>query len=104
MKPEVVAVSFSSRHSFTKPVALEIQLLSGVGVAGDVHSGAMVQDSYNAKKNPGLPEGTRLHLGNSAIVELTGVMGIVLESGVVRPGDTVRAEYPREPFKALPAI
>jgi MOSC domain-containing protein YiiM len=180
MKAEVVAVSLSSRHSFTKPVALEIRLLSGLGVEGDVHCGVTMQDSYNARKNSaspnlrqvhliheelhddlraagfqvspgvmgenittrgvdllGLPEGTRLHLGDSAVVELTGVrtpcrqlndyqkglmsavvgrnadgsvlyksgvMAIVLESGVVRPGDTIRAEFPREPFKTLVPI
>jgi len=81
-----------------------------------------------------LPAGTRLHLGESAIIEITGlrnpckqlddyqqgltaavlaraadgalvrkagVMAVVLESGVVRQGDAIRAEYPRKPFRPL---
>ena len=74
-----------------------------------------------------LPPGARLHLGASAVVEITGcrnpcaqlndidtrllgevaqkaadgriirkagVMGVVVEGGVVRPGDTIRIEVP----------
>jgi MOSC domain-containing protein YiiM len=82
-----------------------------------------------------LPTGTRLHLGEIAIVELTGlrdpcsqldkfvqeglkaamldcdsagnltpkagVMGIVLASGEVRPGDLIKVELPSEPYQPL---
>jgi hypothetical protein len=81
-----------------------------------------------------LPTGARLHLGGSAVVEVTGlrnpcaqldgfqpglmaavlgrdehgglvrragVMGIVLASGEVRPGDPVRVELPPEPHQPL---
>jgi MOSC domain-containing protein YiiM len=74
-----------------------------------------------------LPQGTRLHVGPSAVVEITGcrnpcaqlndvdprllkhvaikgadgevvrkagIMGIVIEGGVVRPGDAIRVEVP----------
>lgn len=116
MTASVVAVSLSPRHSFTKAVALEIRLLAGLGVDGDVHKGATVRDSYNVSKDPtlpnlrqvhliheelhdelraqgfrvgpgamgenittrgvdllGLPTGTRLHLGESAVIEVTGL-------------------------------
>jgi MOSC domain-containing protein YiiM len=82
----------------------------------------------------GLPTGTRLHIGSSAVVEVTGlrnpcvqldsfqqglmsagldrdeqgnlirkagVMGIILESGEVRAGDTIRVELPNEPHTPL---
>lgn len=78
-----------------------------------------------------LPLGTRLHLGPSAIVELTGlrspckqmdglhaglmrasfvpgtrrpqagVMAIVLQAGMVSPGDTIRPDLPPAPHIAL---
>jgi MOSC domain-containing protein YiiM len=176
MSPVVVAVSLCSRYSFTKPTALEIRLIAGLGVEGDVHSGATVKHRSRMAHNPqlpnlrqvhlvheelhdelraagfhvgpgiigenvttrgldllGLPAGTRLHLGDAAVIEVTGlrnpcaqldkyqaglmnavlekadgkvirksgIMAIVLESGIVRPGDTIRAEFPREPFTAL---
>lgn len=85
----------------------------------------------------GLPTGTRLHLGASAVIEVTGlrnpckqlddyqegllgavlerkaesgvirksgVMAIVLEGGVVRPGDAIRVELPQGPFRPLVPI
>lgn len=84
-----------------------------------------------------LPAGTRLLLGGSAVVELTGlrnpcvqidrfqkglmkavlgkdaqgnlirksgVMGIVLEGGDVRPGDEIRVELPPEPHRPLEVV
>jgi MOSC domain-containing protein YiiM len=84
-----------------------------------------------------LPKGTRLHLGDTAVVELTGlrtpcrqldrfqpgllaemtgrdeqgnlliksgVMGIVLISGTVRPDDTIRVALPQEPGQPLGKI
>ena len=85
----------------------------------------------------GLPAGTRLHLGNTAVVEVTGlrnpcaqldsiqpglmgatlgrddqgnlirkagVMGVILASGEVRPGDPVGVELPPEPHRSLEPI
>jgi MOSC domain-containing protein YiiM len=82
----------------------------------------------------GLPTGTRLLLGGSALVEVTGlrnpcvqlnglqpglmaatlgrdelggivrktgVMGIVLADGAIRPGDPIRVELPPEPHEPL---
>lgn len=85
----------------------------------------------------GLPTGTRLYLGDTAVVEVTGlrnpcvqldnfqpglmsavlegdacgnlvrksgVMGIVLAGGEVRPGDAIRVELPAEPHRPLEPV
>ena len=85
----------------------------------------------------GLPRGSKLHLGATAIVEVTGlrtpcsqldrlqpglmaatmahdaqgnlirkagIMGIVLASGEVRPGDEIQAEMPPEPHVPLAPV
>ena len=85
----------------------------------------------------GLPKDTRLHLGESAVVQITGVrnpckqldgfrpglmaavlgrdtegqvirksgiMGVVLAGGDVRPGDAIRIELPPEPHERLARI
>lgn len=85
----------------------------------------------------GLPTGTRLHLGETAVVEVTGlrnpcvqldhfqaglmsavlgrdehgnlirksgILGIVLHSGEVRPGDAIRVELPPEPHRGLAPV
>jgi MOSC domain-containing protein YiiM len=84
-----------------------------------------------------LPRGTLLHLGDAAVVEVTGlrnpcyqldqfqaglmratlgrapdgslilkagIMAIVRQGGVVRPGDAVRAEMPAPPHRALEKV
>jgi MOSC domain-containing protein YiiM len=84
-----------------------------------------------------LPTGSRLHLGDTAVVELTGlrnpctqldklqsglmsavigrdadgklirkagVMGIVIESGEIRPGEFIRVEIPPEPNQPLDRV
>jgi MOSC domain-containing protein YiiM len=84
-----------------------------------------------------LPTGTRLKLGSSAIVEVTGlrnpcvqidrfqagllaavvgrdasgavqrksgVMSVVVASGVVRPGDEIEIELPDEPHRPLEVV
>lgn len=110
-----MAVSRSGVHGFAKDNQDMIRLAAGVGVEGDVHSGAAVQHMSRRRPDappnlrqvhliqtelfdelalrgftvaPGnlgenistrgldllaLPVGTRLHLGGSAVVELTGL-------------------------------
>ncbi|WP_174819950.1 MOSC domain-containing protein [Paenibacillus koleovorans] len=84
-----------------------------------------------------LPRGTRLHIGTSAVVEVTGlrnpckqlddsqpglmaavldrdaegnlirkagIMSIVLEGGIVQPGDTIRVELPVAPYLPLERV
>lgn len=85
----------------------------------------------------GLPAGTRLHIGDSAIVEVTGlrnpcaqieafqegllaavldrgpegevirksgIMGIVVASGVIRPGDALGVDLPPPPHRRLERV
>jgi len=84
-----------------------------------------------------LPTGARLHLGESAVIEVTGlrnpcvqidrfqkglmkavlgkdqqgnvirksgIMAIVLETGEVRPGDSIRVELPSQPHRPLEVV
>ena len=59
----------------------------------------------------GLPTGVRLHMaavlghdeaGN--LVRKAGVMGVVVASGDMRPGDAIRVELPLEPRQALERV
>ena len=85
----------------------------------------------------GLPAGTRLHIGDAAVLEVTGlrnpcrqiddfadgllklvavrdeagnvvrksgIMSIVANGGVVRPGDTIKAEFPSGPHRPLDRV
>jgi MOSC domain-containing protein YiiM len=85
----------------------------------------------------GLPTGARLYLGDTAVIEVTGlrnpcvqldgiqpglmaavlgrdergklirkagVMGVVVSDGEIRPGDSVRVEWPPEPHRPLEPV
>ncbi len=113
---QVASVSADAPHAFSKPVRTRIELLAGLGVAGDAHCGATVQHRSRVARNPNqpnlrqvhlihrelldelasagfdvhpgdlgeniltegialldLPAGTRLHVGATALVEVTGL-------------------------------
>jgi len=104
----------------------------------DVAAGAMGENiTTRGIDLLGLPAGTRLRIGESAVVQVTGlrnpcvqidrfqkglmkavlgkdehgnlirksgIMGIVLEGGEVRPGDPIRTEMPEGPHQPLEVV
>jgi MOSC domain-containing protein YiiM len=176
----VIAVSRSSKHTFSKSNQENIFLQAGLGVEGDAHLGKTVKHRSRVAADPtqpnlrqvhlihaelhdelqaagfailpgqmgenittrgidllSLPTNTRLYLGNAAVVEITvlrnpcaqldrfqiglmaallgrdadgklirkaGVMGIVIESGEIFPGDSIRVERPPEPHQPLDRV
>jgi MOSC domain-containing protein YiiM len=129
MNGVVTAVSRSARHTLTKPNEEKIQLLVGLGVEGDAHSGATVKHRSRVARDPsqpnlrqvhlihaelhdtlqkqgfsvsagqmgenvttrgvdllGLPIGTRLCLGDRAIVEVTGLRNPCAQLDRIQPG------------------
>lgn len=129
MTGTVVAVSLSPRHSFTKPNALTIRLIEGLGIEGDAHAGITVKHRSRVARDPtqpnlrqvhliseerlqelrdrgfnvfpgavgenittrgipllDLPEGTRLKLGETAVVEVTGLRNPCGQLDVFQPG------------------
>ena len=116
MNGVITAVSCSATYTFSKPQQHSIQLVRGLGVAGDVHQGETVKHRSRVARDPsqpnlrqvhlihaelhdelraasftvaagqmgenittrgvdllGLPTGTRLHLGTTAVIEITGL-------------------------------
>jgi MOSC domain-containing protein YiiM len=125
----VTAVSRSGTHTMSKLNQESIQLLTGLGVAGDAHQGETVKHRSRVKRDPtqpnlrqvhlihaelheelrdagfavsagqmgenittrgvdvlGLPVGTRLLLGDSATVEVTGLRNPCAQLDGIAPG------------------
>jgi MOSC domain-containing protein YiiM len=61
-KGVVESVSLSQDHSFSKPTRECITLISGIGVAGDAHSGDKVKHRSRAAKDPHQPNLRQVHL------------------------------------------
>ena len=125
----VQAVSRSAGHTFSKVAAPHINLLMGLGVAGDAHAGVTVRHRSRVAQDPrqpnlrqvhlihaellddlraqgfrvgpgdlgenvttrgvnllGLPRGTLLHLGDTAVVEVTGLRNPCAQIENFQPG------------------
>jgi MOSC domain-containing protein YiiM len=125
----VMAVSRSGTHTMSKPNQESIQLMTGLGVAGDAHQGETVKHRSRVARDPtqpnlrqvhlihaelhdelreagfavspgqmgenvttrgvdllGLPVGTRLVLGNTATVEVTGLRNPCAQLDGIAPG------------------
>jgi hypothetical protein len=52
MAGKVIAVRLSTIHSFSKSNRKSIEILAGLGVAGDAYAGVTVQHRFRIAKNP----------------------------------------------------
>lgn len=58
---EVIAVSLSPTHSFSKCLAGEIRLVAGLGVEGDAHAGETVRHRSRVAADPTQPNFRQVH-------------------------------------------
>jgi molybdopterin converting factor small subunit len=125
----VEAVSISPGHTLAKANQASIRLVAGIGIEGDVHSGAKVKHRSRVRRDPeqpnlrqvhliqaelhdelidagfsvaagimgenvttrgidllGLPTGARLHLGVTAVIEVTGLRNPCDQLDGIQPG------------------
>jgi hypothetical protein len=62
-QPAIVrSVHASAGHDFSKHEADKIQLIAGIGVAGDAHAGSTVQHRYRVKVDSTQPNLRQVHL------------------------------------------
>lgn len=81
MRAEVVAVSLSPTHTFSKHPQPEIELLAGLGVHGDAHCGSTVRHRYKRRRDPRQPNLTQVHLLQSAFFADLRPLGFHLQPG-----------------------
>jgi MOSC domain-containing protein YiiM len=80
--PRVVGVSLARGHNFSKQPALEIRLLTGLGVAGDAHMGETVKHRSRVAKDPTQPNLRQVHLIQAELFDALASRGFS-----VKPGD-----------------
>ena len=72
-RPQVVAVCAGAAHGPLKPVRERIDLVAGLGVAGDAHFGRTVRHRSRARTHPGADNLRQVHLiGAELLDELSG--------------------------------
>ena len=81
MPPQVIAVSLSPTHAFSKQPQPNIQLLAGLGIQGDAHCGPTVRHRYLRRRNPAAPNLTQVHLLASEFLDTLRPLGFDLHPG-----------------------
>jgi MOSC domain-containing protein YiiM len=78
---KVIAVSCDHTHRFSKPNRLNIRLIAGHGVEGDVHSGRFIKHRYRARQMAKMPNNRQVHLIQSELFDEVNEAGFVLAPG-----------------------
>jgi len=90
MKAEVVAVSRSPEHTFTKPNESVIRLLAGLGVEGDAHMGETVKHRSRVKRDPTQPNLRQVHLVHEELFAELAEKGFTITPGLIGENITTR--------------
>jgi len=77
----VTSVHRSRTHSFSKTSVPAIQLIEGIGVEGDAHSGVTVQHRSRVAADPSQPNLRQVHLIHAELFELLASVGHAVTPG-----------------------
>src|SRR5688572_22978420 len=80
--PTIIAVHRSRTHTFSKPSALSIRLIAGIGVEGDAHAGETVKHRSRVARDPTQPNLRQVHLIHAELLDELNAAGFT-----VKPGD-----------------
>jgi MOSC domain-containing protein YiiM len=86
----ILAVSHSATHSLSKDNQPTIQLIAGMGVAGDAHAGVTVQHRSRVARDPSQPNLRQLHLIHSELHEELRERGFNVAAGQMGENITTR--------------
>jgi MOSC domain-containing protein YiiM len=81
MSPQVVSVSCSHTHTFSKPTQKSILVLKGLGVKGDAHCGKTIKHRSRVAADPSQPNLRQLHLLHSELFQELQENGFELKPG-----------------------
>ena len=87
---QVISVSRSPIHGFTKDVVDGIDLIPNHGVLGDCHAGPLVQHLYRVRKDPTAPNLCQVHLLQSELFDDLRPAGFHLVPGQIGENITTR--------------
>ena len=86
----VAAVCRSATHSFNKPAATEITLLTGLGIDGDAHQGVTVKHRSRVAADPTQPNLRQVHLIHSELHDELNARGFQVGAGDMGENITTR--------------
>jgi len=90
MEPTIIAVSRCEFHSFSKHNQEAIQLIAGLGVEGDAHSGKTVKHRFLVKKDASRPNIRQIHLIHAELFDELEYKGFSVKPGELGENITTR--------------
>src|SRR4051812_1601795 len=90
MDGQVVAVHRSGTYTFTKPTVERIELVAGLGVAGDVHAGTTVKHRSRVARDPSQPNLRQVHLIHTELHDELATRGFAITPGAMGENVTTR--------------
>ncbi len=90
MSAIVVAVARDATHHFSKPLCDEIELVVGLGIAGDAHQGLTVKHRSRVARDPNQPNLRQVHLIHSELFDELKAAGFAVTPGEMGENITTR--------------
>ncbi|MGW0909583.1 MOSC domain-containing protein [Streptomyces sp. NPDC002853] len=90
MAAQVAAVSRNEVYSFSKPNRDAINLLTGLGVEGDVHAGKTIRHQFRMTYEPDLPNVRQVHLMHEELFDELALKGFTVRAGQLGENVTTR--------------
>jgi MOSC domain-containing protein YiiM len=90
MGGRVTAVSRSGTHTMRKPNQNAIELVAGLGVAGDAHQGETVKHRSRVARDPSQPNLRQVHLIHAELHDELRAKGFVVSPGEMGENVTTR--------------
>lgn len=90
MSGRVEAVHRSSEHQFSKGTEPAIELVAGLGVAGDAHQGARVRHRSRVAADPTQPNLRQVHLIDGELFDRVAEQGFTVGPGQLGENVTTR--------------
>lgn len=88
--PTVLSVHSSPTHTFSKPAVGAVELVEGVGVRGDAHSGVTVKHRSRVRADPDQPNVRQVHLMHAELFDHLASLGHVVAPGELGENITTR--------------
>lgn len=90
MSAVVVAVHRDETHRFSKLPEDSVELVAGLGVAGDAHAGATVQHLSRMRRDPTAPNLRQVHLMHAELLDELVARGFDVAPGALGENVTTR--------------
>lgn len=81
--PGIASLSRSPTHTFSKSCVTELELISGMGVAGDAHMGTTVRHRLRVARNPDQPNLRQVHLIHEELLTELAAKGFGIAPGAM---------------------